>query len=92
MAFVNCLLSFGQGNHVLIFLSCGAFGGVGVFEIGKDEKDVKSMHDALEGIFTSSAKKVKKTHTLPTTPNKLNVQVQPSKLGSSSLANKVVSP
>lgn len=63
-----------------------------MFEIGKDEEDVESMHDAFEGIVTSFATKVKKTHTLPKTLNKLNVQVQPPGLGSSSLANQVVSP
>jgi hypothetical protein len=75
VVFVNYLLSFGHSNHVLIFLSCGAFGGVRVFEIRKDEEDVKSMHDAFEGVVTSFATKVKKTHTLPKTLNKLNVQV-----------------
>ncbi len=46
-----------------------------MFEIRKDEEDVKSMHDAFEGVVTSFATKVKKTHTLPKTLNKLNVQV-----------------
>ncbi len=92
MVFVNYLLSVGHNNHVIIFLSCGAFGRVGVFEIWKDEEDVESIHDAFEGVVTSFATKVEKTHTLPKTLNKLNVQVQPLRLGFSSLANQVVSP
>jgi len=37
----------------------------GVFEIGKDEKDVEFVHDALEGVVTSSATKVKKPTFCP---------------------------
>jgi hypothetical protein len=65
---------------------------VGVFEIGKDEEDVKFVHDAPKRVIISPATKVKKTHILPKTLNKLNVQFQPLELGSSSLANQVVSP
>ncbi len=36
-----------------------------VFEIGKDEKDVEFVHDAIEGVVTSSATKVKKSTICP---------------------------